>query len=278
MNSIVQGIRAFRLFGGEKIAPSELLEEADGLAELLGEDEEPQFALSHKSQRLRDLTAASREMRPEFYGSVAHCERYGSYVQQARAYRLVAVILAVALLAQGGVIGWLASQLSETKVVPYVVRVDKHGYPVAVGAAERDALGAPRQVMASLGRWAIAFRTRIADRHLQDAFVREAFMFVGAKSVAAQKMFESYEEQRTEADVPPRNVSVEIARIAPRPEKDTYVVEWHEDVAEENGHAGSRSLFSAVVTVVLRETQKRDEIVLNPSGVFIKDFSVSKLQ
>ena len=63
-------------------------------------------------------------------------ERYGDYIARARNWRRAAfAALAVSLVLAIGV-AWQAAQ---SKVVPYVVEVDKLGDAVAVGRADRAA-------------------------------------------------------------------------------------------------------------------------------------------
>ena len=61
-------------------------------------------------------------------------ERYGGYIARARAWRLTAMAaLVVAAIAVTG-IGWIGAQ---SKLVPYIVQIDKEGVAVAVQPAEQ---------------------------------------------------------------------------------------------------------------------------------------------
>src|SRR2546423_15427392 len=82
-------------------------------------------------------------------------ERYGDYIARARNWRRAAF----AALAVSGVLSvgtvWQASQ---SKVVPYVVVVDKLGDAVPVGRADRAAPADLRVVKAALAAWVGAGR------------------------------------------------------------------------------------------------------------------------
>src|SRR2546421_10039315 len=77
-------------------------------------------------------------------------ERYGDYIARARNWRRAAF----AALAVSGVLSvgtvWQASQ---SKVVPYVVEVDKLGDAVPVGRADRAAPADLRGGRAELAAW-----------------------------------------------------------------------------------------------------------------------------
>lgn len=74
-------------------------------------------------------------------------ERYGDYIVQARNWRGAAfAALAIAAVLAVGVV-WQAAQ---SKVVPYVVQIDKLGDAVAVARADRAAPADARVVKAQL--------------------------------------------------------------------------------------------------------------------------------
>ena len=76
-------------------------------------------------------------------------ERYGDYIARARSWRWAAFgALAVSLVLAIGVV-WQGAQ---SKVVPYVVEVDKLGDAVAVARADRAApVGCPRDQSTTRG-------------------------------------------------------------------------------------------------------------------------------
>jgi type IV secretion system protein VirB5 len=263
-----------RLFGGGQQRPiGELVAEAEGLPA----EDQPESPLAHNSGRLRHLPAHLREMVPYFAGAVAHSERYGSLSQQARAYRLAVLVLAFGYVVMGAGVVRMALELADTRVVPYVVQVDSHGYVVPVGAFERAAPVDPRVVMASLARWIRALRTVTGEQHAQKALIEETFAFIGAKSTAAQKVNEWF-AQHSPFDGSGRHVEVDIVRVAPLQSGTEFSIEWTEEATDAQGEHPEKSLYSAVVMVARSPTQKLADIIRNPLGVFVRDYSISKLQ
>src|ERR1700694_984799 len=88
-------------------------------------------------------------------------ERYGSYIARARNWRYAAFgsLLVSAILACGVI--WLASQ---SKLVPFIVEVDKLGQAVAGERADRASTIDQRIVKAELAAWIIDVRSVSSDR------------------------------------------------------------------------------------------------------------------
>src|ERR1700694_2042631 len=93
-------------------------------------------------------------------------ERYGSYIARARNWRYAAFgsLFVSAILAVGVI--WLASQ---SKLVPFVVQVDKLGEAIAVKRADRASTIDQRIVKAQLAAWIVNVRTVSADPVAQKA-------------------------------------------------------------------------------------------------------------
>src|ERR1700730_5182139 len=83
-------------------------------------------------------------------------ERYGSYIARARNWRIAALgSISVSAILAGGVI-WLGSQ---SKLVPFVVEVDKLGQAVGVQRADRATPADQRIVKAQLAAWIVDVRS-----------------------------------------------------------------------------------------------------------------------
>lgn len=262
-----------RLFGGEERTLSARVEEADAEA-----FERPVHAVSAKSTRLGGLPPHLRELTsPWFEGAVAHSERYGATVQTARVAVLVALgALCLSILLGAGVV-WLSITYADVRVVPYIVETDSHGYVVPIGPAERAAPLDVRLQMAAVAQWILSLRRVTGDASSQRTFVETAFYFLAPEAPATQKVREWYATQRPmERGVKP--VSVEIVRVAPLESGRDFSIEWTEETPGEQAEVATKSMFSAVVSLALSPTQKLQDVIRNPAGVYIRDFSVSKLQ
>lgn len=226
-----------QLFGGErKPSLAQCVSEAEGRAS----DDRPDYAASASSKRLTHLRAVDRELTPYFAGAVGDADRIAALSQQAATLRSVVVIGALVLLAASVGLVRMAGELAQTRVVPYVVQVDKHGYVVPIGPAERDVLRSPRQAMAAIAQWVGFFRTVTADVHIQGAYQQKAFFFVTPKSTAAQKMREDY-AKHPRPDGSGRRVEVEVVRVAQLGAGHTYSIEWTEVASDAQGERAIRA-------------------------------------
>jgi type IV secretory pathway TrbF-like protein len=131
--------------------------------------------------------------------------------------------------------------------------------------------------MAAVSQWVLALRRVTGDPNSQRTFVESAFYFLASEAPATRKVQEWYAARKPmERGVKP--TSVEIARVAPLESGRDFSIEWTEDTPGEESEPATKSMFSAVVSVVLSPTQKLQDVIRNPAGVYIRDFSVSKLQ
>ncbi|HEX5656750.1 MAG TPA: VirB8/TrbF family protein [Polyangiales bacterium] len=162
------------------------------------------------------------------------------------------------------------------RAVPYVVQTDRTGYQVAIGPAERVGPSDERVRIAASAKWIRALRTVVTDEAAQVEFKREVHAMLASGTAAKQKAVEWLDKQAGSRNSA-RTVSVEITRVAPREGGKLIEVEWleHERVGTTTR---SESQYAAIVTLARSSLQRLDEIVANPLGLFVIDFSVSKLR
>jgi type IV secretion system protein VirB5 len=271
---MAEGVNKMRLFGGVERSLAVQVERAEA-AEAF---ERPLHEVSAKSRRLGGLPPHLRELTsPWFAGAVAHSERYGATVQTARVAVLVALgALSLCILLCVGLV-WLSVTYADVRVVPYIVQADSHGYVVPIGPAERAAPLDARLQMAAVAQWVLALRRVTGDPGSQRTFIETAFFFLAPEAPATQKVREWYAQRKPmESGVKP--TSIEIVRVAPLESGRDFSIEWTEETPGNESEPATKSMFSAVVSVVLSPTQKLQDVIRNPAGVYIRDFSVSKLQ
>jgi type IV secretion system protein VirB5 len=224
-----------------------------------------------KDKSLPELPPYLKELAPWLTGAVEYAERYGSLAQEARRWRLgffaVSIALIVAVVA-------LVAIATTAKVVPYVVQVDEHGYAVAIKPAEKAGGADERVVIASVARWVRAMRSVVGDRVAQQQLMDETFSMLPPKAASNQRtreFFEAHDPYRTD-----ERVDVEVHRVAPMSER-TLTVEWSERKRSRSG-AAEYARFSAVVTISISPTRTLRDVMSNPLGVFVTDYSISQLQ
>jgi type IV secretion system protein VirB5 len=214
----------------------------------------------------QDLTAPA--LNPYLAARQEWTERYGSYVAQAYAWRLTALIaLIIAALSTGGLV-LIASQ---SQVVPYVVKVDRLGTAIAVDRADRADRPDEAVIVAQLARWVTAVRSVYADAGAQRALVKEGYAMINRRGDAFgalndhMRAHDPFERAKTET------VSVEVESVLPI-SGDSWRLEWREDVRGRDGARLGSSQRQATVNISFNPPRDEATLRMYPSGLYINAF------
>lgn len=181
------------------------------------------------------------------------------------------------LIGLGGVAGMIYIG-SQSKFVPYLVEVDKLGETVAVGRADIAQPADERIIKAMLASFLTNARTVTADVALQRKYILDVYSMLGAQDPATMKMNEwlngtpeSTPFKRAETVL----VSVEVKSVL-RQTENSWQIDWVETTRTHDGALAKppqnmKGLFN-VYTVT---PTKEEQLLRNPIGLFIKDFSWS---
>lgn len=205
-------------------------------------------------------------------------EHVGSVVSSRQTWQVVGILsLLIALAGVGGVI----HVGSQSKFIPYVIEVDKHGQTVAVGPVAAGSKADPRVIHASVADFITYARMVTPDVALQRKAVFRVYSMLSPNDAAIQKMNEwlngtpdSSPFKRAVKEM----VSVEIKSVLPQ-SPDTWQVEWVETTRDRQGVLKDNPVnMRALVNVYTIEPtpQTTDEQLRNnPLGIFVRDFSWS---
>ncbi|MGV7120453.1 conjugal transfer protein TrbF [Sphingopyxis sp. 550A] len=189
-------------------------------------------------------------------------ERIGSARVQARNWRLIAFgCLGLTAALSGGLL-W---QSLQSRVVPYVVEVDRLGEARAVEPAEKNYQPTDPQVAWFLSRFIIDVRGRSLDPVLMradwlsayDFTTRRGALFLGEYARTADPF----------AQVGERTVSVQVTSVVRASDK-SFQVKWVETAYERGSQTGA-SHWTAILTVVMAPPSSADTLRKNPLGVYI---------
>lgn len=199
-------------------------------------------------------------------------ERYGDYIHQAQHWRLVALIASVVALIGVSGIAYIGAQ---SKIVPYVVEVDKLGLVAAVAPAERVNTVDQRVIRAYLARFITDWRTVSIDRIAQKGAVDRVYAMLPSGSVALRKLNEQFRAHNPFVVGRKQTVAVELTNILSISNQ-TWQVEWREVTRDLRGE-----LIKSVrmkVSIIVGITSPTDErlILINPLGVYITDLNWSQ--
>lgn len=194
-------------------------------------------------------------------------ERYGSYIARARSWRYAAfaAIFLSTILAVGVI--WLASQ---SKLVPYVVEVDKLGQALAVTRADRASIADQRIVKAQLAAWIVDVRSVSSDPIAEKAWLARAYSLVDSSGAAF--LNEYYKEDSPFDAGQQQTVACSIDEVLPISDK-TYQLEWTEDSRDLQGRLFKTTHWQASLEIGFNPPTDESEMLRNPLGIYIHTIS-----
>lgn len=201
-------------------------------------------------------------------------ERYGSYIQQARAWRLIALLsMLVATIAVLGVV-YIGSQ---SRLVPFIVEVNKLGDALAAQRADVASTPDTRLIRAQLARWIDDIRTVYLDASAERAIVTEAYGMVDRQSAAYGDLNKYFRANDPFTRAQNETVNVHITSVLPISQK-TWRIEWNEESHARDGSTTGVSHWQGTVTIALRPPTDSETILINPTGLYVQNFSWQRTQ
>jgi len=189
-------------------------------------------------------------------------ERIGSARVQARNWRLMAL---GGLLLSTGLAGGLVWQSMQSRVVPYVVAVDRLGEARAVAPAEAAYQPTDPQMAWHLARFIADVRGVSLDPVLMRAHWLEAYAFATRRG--AQFLGDYARAADPFGRIGERTVSVQVTSVV-RASDRSFQVKWTETAYERGAPAGA-SHWTAILTVVLKPPATADVLRQNPLGLYV---------
>ena len=189
-------------------------------------------------------------------------ERIGSARVQARNWRLMAFgTLALSSAMASGLI-W---QSLQSRVVPYVVEVDRLGEARAVSQAEADYQPTDPQIAYQLARFIENVRGVSLDPVLMRRSWLQAYDFASERG--AMFLGEYARARQPFARIGERTASVQVTSVL-RASNKSFQVKWTETEYGRGSQAGS-SRWTAILTVVTKAPRTADDLRRNPLGVYV---------
>lgn len=189
-------------------------------------------------------------------------ERIGSARVQARNWRLMAFGCLGLTTAFSGALLW---QSLQSRVVPYVVEVDRLGEARAVAPADANYRPTDPQIAWFLSHFISDVRSVSLDPVLMrqdwlsayDFTTRRGAVFLGDYARAADPF----------GHVGERTVSVQVTSVVRASDK-SFQVKWIETTYERGAQAGV-SHWTAILTVVMAPPSSADTLRKNPLGLYV---------
>ena len=196
-------------------------------------------------------------------------ERIGSARVQARNWRLMAF---GGILLSTGLSGGLLWQSMQSRVVPYVVEVDRLGEADAVAPLKEGYQPTDPQIAWHLGRFVTNVRSVSLDPVLMRQNWLSAYDFVTERG--SRFLNEYARSAQPFAKVGDRTVSVQVTSVV-RASDRSFQVKWTETAYERGSLAGT-SRWTAILSVQVKQPASADELRKNPLGLHIDGIDWSK--
>jgi type IV secretion system protein TrbF len=189
-------------------------------------------------------------------------DRIGSARVQARNWRMMAF---GGLLLSSGLAAGLLWQSMQSRVVPYVVEVDRLGEPRALAAADRDYQPTDPQIA-----WFLAhFITEVRSISLDPVLMRQnwlsAYDFVSGRG--ARFLGDYARSSNPFGAVGTRSVSVQVTSVV-RASDRSFQVKWIER-AYARGNLASTTHWTAILSLAERPPASADILRRNPLGLYV---------
>jgi type IV secretion system protein VirB5 len=189
-------------------------------------------------------------------------ERIGSARVQARAWRIMAFgSLGLTCAVTTGFV-WLSAQ---SRVVPYVVEVDRLGAARAVSEADRTYKPTDPQIAWALSKYIAHVRGVALDPVVMRADWLEAYDFSTERGGRALSEYARASGALTR--IGERTVSVQVTSVV-RASEASFQVKWTER-AFERGNATGTSRWTAILTLVERPPRDAETLRRNPLGIYV---------
>lgn len=232
-------------------------------------------ARKRRSDRKRKtkVTAASAES-PYLRAREEWNERYGSYIQSRNNWRMIAF---GSLLLSIPAVMFSLWQSGQTKVIPYVVEVDRDGQVRAAGPAQQIPFQPDYIIEAEIADFIMNFRVVTVDKSLQLDRLNEVYAFLapgGGAKVRLDQYFRGGGNPFEVAVEKTRSVQiVNMNRVSPT----SYSVQWLETEYDRTGQELDKKRFQSIVTYVIVPPESEQVIRTNPLGVYIMEIDYSEV-
>ncbi len=196
-------------------------------------------------------------------------ERIGSARAQAYSWRLMAF---AGITLTTGLAAALVWQSLQSRVVPYVVEVDRLGEARAVVRADAAFLPTDPQIAWHLGRFIANVRGRSLDPVLMRDNWLAAYDFAGGRG--ALFLGEYARAADPFAEVGRRTVSVQVTSVV-RASENSFQIKWTER-GYERGSLADTSRWTAMVTVKIQRPRSAEMLRKNPLGLYVEAIDWSR--
>lgn len=226
--------------------------------------------------RVKIFEKKSKSNKSEVNYEKAKEELFDFYAQQSKRI-MTYKILAFLLIGLTTVSTLSCVYLARTsKLIPYVIEVDKVGEAKAIRRAEQQYVPKEMENRYFLRDIVIKMRTIPRDNVLFSRNFQQLSYFLSASMLKKHENTLLREDTNELAkQLISRDVIINSFNKLPNV-KDTYQIKWTEKMFSAEGEEINTSNFTGLFKIIIEQPKEIDEININPLGIIVEDFSLSK--
>ncbi|GAA5098212.1 VirB8/TrbF family protein [Bartonella acomydis] len=196
-------------------------------------------------------------------------ERYGDYIKSANSWRLAAFGMIIITAMSVGAFIW---KVNEQTVVPYIVQTNSVGEVTHLSKANVAAKPNATHIRAALRNWLIGARTVYVDMRAEENLVNQTYSMTLPQSPAYAMLVEYHKQNDPYFRAATETVEIQVNAIVPVSE-DTWQIEWTERKRARSGAVIDTKLWQATATIIIAIPKTEKQMMLNPIGLYVKQFA-----
>ena len=213
------------------------------------------------------------ETNPYLNAKTEWLERYGDYISQRRNWQIIAFLSLIIAFVCILFLGYTSTQ---SKLIPYVIEVDKLGNTGKVGIVQNIALKNPNVIKYSLNTFVYSWRSIWGNVETQKKFIFDAYAYLEPNSKAYGFINDYFKQNNQFEKSATENVRVKIKSIVPQ-NADTWQVEWEETSSNLGEEKISEVTYRGFFQIKQITPTTEEQILKNPLGIFITDLNFAKI-
>ena len=203
-------------------------------------------------------------------GQEAWNEVYGRAVSAMRNWRNLSFALVIVLLAAVAGLTWQGAQ---SKVVPYVVVLDKDGQELHSGLAGKNPTTEAKVIKAELENFIKKGRLASMDRQLMLQNINFVYAHLKNNTPALKKLNAHFQENNPFEVISKQTKIVDKVTSALPVTENTWSLEWTETSRDiSNGEILKTENYKAIATILRQDPETPEQWSSNPFGIWIVDF------
>lgn len=204
-----------------------------------------------------------------FFSSDKYSDIYAGLAANAMTWRIVSIILGAMLM-----FSFVAfiSIAKNTKVVPYVIQVDQHGYAIPIQPIDQSDIDS-RIIISQIGQFISNARIRVLNRDAQIQFAKQSYRCIGEGSKAYTKLTDYYKENVPTAAK--NAVEIQLQSIVPI-SGNLYNAEWREMSTTTDSRLVTK-YYKGIFQIEISPPKQIENLIANPIGIFIEDFQIQEM-